>query len=161
MLAADSPSIALNGWVLWAATVGSLCTAGLAMAGFWRKVLHPMLKVGAVIEENFPVWVAIASRYGEEGHETITAELQALSANDAIAAANSKAMLARLDSVSSKVELIDVKLTATRHDIIGDIAALSAVDAGATTLVEQMERTSRDLQEVRQKLAELTPKETE
>lgn len=167
VLAAD-PTVQVTGWWTVVIALGSLCAAGTAIVMFVRKVMLPLASVVAELQRSFPILTDIAERFGQAGHETISAELQALSANDEIAAANQKAMMARLEAVSAKADAIDSKATAldlrlseTRHAIIGDIAGLRAGDAGAVTLVEQMERTSNDLQDVRRQLAAVAERITE
>lgn len=159
----DEPRLVLDGWVWWAAAGTTICSFLVAVVAFFRKVALPLAELVAAMKKDLPVLRDIAETFGERGEETISAELRALAANDEISAANQKAMLARLDAVAAKADTIEAKLSETRHSIIGDITALRAGAAGTVTLVEQLERTSSSLQEVRTQLAavvdQLPPKE--
>lgn len=161
--AADGPTLVVSGAVTWLILAGTLATALVAIATAWRKVISPMLKVGASISESFPIWVEIASKFHTpEGQETLSTELQALVANQQIATANQQAMIAQLETViahgqtlDARVSAIDVKLSETRHNIIGQFATLKMSTDGATNLVEAIVKTSEDLRHVRAELAAL------
>lgn len=163
LAAAEGPSLALTGWAAWLVAAGALATAGLAIAQFWRKVLHPMLRVGAVIEESFPVWVSIAKQYSDNtGQETLSREIGGLAANQQTATAILQSHGAKLDTVTAQNELLgtrvqelDVKLGETRHAIIGVDAALTGADGASMTVIEKLIDTSRELVTVNEQLVEV------
>lgn len=145
VLFAVQPQVTVSGWIPWVIAVGSLCGAGTAIVVFFRKVAIPFAEVVATMRQDFPVWVAIAERYGLEGRETLTAEIQSLVSNGETLTEIQQHMLDRLEG-------LDTKLSDTRHDIIGDIASLKAGPAGARTLIDRLEQVSRDLQQVQARL---------
>lgn len=144
----NDPHIVVSGWVPWIIAAGSVCGAASAIVMFFRRVAVPFAELVSIARRDFPILADIAETFGHGGQETISAELRALAANDETSAANQKAILARL-------EVVAVKLTQTRHDIIGEFAGLKTGPAGAVTLVEAIERTASDLQDVRTQLADI------
>lgn len=153
---ASDPTLTISGWVPWIIAFGSLAAAGTSIVVFFKKVALPFAELVATMRKDFPVWRDIAETFGAEGQETISTELRALAANDEVSAANQKAMMGQLSSVIAKVDVLDVKLTETRHSIIGDYAALRMGEAGTKTLVESIVDASNRLEEVTVQLAELT-----
>lgn len=164
-VAQAGPTVVVSGAVTWLILAGCVCTALLAMFGVWRKIVAPMLRVGVVIQENFPVWVDIASKFHTpEGAETLSTELAALNANQEVAAANQRTLVAQLQTViaqsttiTDRVEGIDKKLSETRHDIIGSVAELGLTGDGTQTLVTAIMKVSEDLRSVHDQLAALNP----
>lgn len=150
---AGAQSVTVSGWVPLVIALGSLAASCTAIVVFFKRVALPFADVVATMRRDFPIIRDIAETFGSDGQETISAELRALAANDEVSAANQKAMMARLDSVIAKADLLDSKLTETRHKIIGDLTALKAGPAGAMTLIEAIERTSSELQQIRRQLA--------
>lgn len=155
MLAAagnGSATFSLHGWVAFVVLLGSVAAAGSAVAVFIRKVIGPLVDSVAELRRDWPVLVDIATRFSNDGQETITTELRALASNDELSAANQRAMMAQLDTVIAQVGTLDTKLSDTRHKWLGDVAGLQASTAASMTMVEAIVKTSEDLQAVRQEL---------
>lgn len=139
----------------WAALVilaGSLAGALTAIAVFTRKVIVPCARGLAAITENMRVMADIAERFGNQGHETISAELHALAVNDERSAENQREMLERLATIAGHTETIDSKLSETRHKIIGEFATLKLGGETTLSVVEALERTSSMLLDVKEDL---------
>lgn len=153
--AADAPEVAVSGWPAIIILVGSVSTAAVAVVAFFRKVAFPLADLVAEIRRDFPVWSDIAQQFGEAGQETISRELRALAANDEVSAANQQIILDRLDNVIATTDSLDRKLSDTRHNIIGDYAALGIGATAASNLVDAIERTASRLQDVQSRLQTL------
>lgn len=155
VLGADGPTFTLGGWVAWIIAAGGLAGAITAITVFTRKVLLPGVRALFVAGESMRVMAGIAERFGADGHETISAELQALVANDELSAENQQEMLIRLSAIANTTEVIDKKLTETRHKIIGEFATLKLGGQTTLSVVEAIERTSMTLREVKEDLRTL------
>lgn len=155
MLADTAPQVTVSGWVPWTIAFGSLAAAATSIVVFFKKVALPFADVVATMRRDFPIIRDIAETFGREGQETISIELRALAANDEVSAANQKALMAGLDSVIAKADLLDLRLKETRHDIIGNVLDLKAGPAEAKTLVDAIVRTSSELQQVREQLQKM------
>lgn len=59
--------------------------------------------------------------------------------------------------LKAKVAALDVKLSETRHDIIGKVAVVRGTVDGASTLVDAIVATAEELRAVREDLARLRP----
>ena len=144
--AAVAPSLLVDGWIAWVLTIGGLSTAVVALATLVRKVLLPAASIVAQVQRDYPVWTGIAEKFvSTEGQETLSLKLEALAANDELAAANQRTMMAQLETVIAQARLTDEKLSDTRHKVIGEFAVLRAADGATRTLVEAIKSTSDEL----------------
>lgn len=157
MLAADDGGLTFHLPVWWAFIValGTLATALTALTVFSRKVLAPGAKSAIAIAEAMRVMYDIAKRFGDDGHETISAELRALVVNDEESARNQQEMLERLRQLSHDNKVLDAKLSETRHSVIGQFADLKMGGETTLTVVEALERTSTMLLDVKNDLRTL------
>lgn len=151
MLAADGPQLVLDGWTVWLTFIGLACGTLVGVAAAWRKVIHPMLKVGAVIEESFPKWVAIAEQYSPEAGGLLTAELAAL-------ATGQSAISDTLTDVVGRLEELHRYSHDMNHNIIGDLSRLGLVFGATSTVVDALGRTADRLSEMQQTLDRLGDK---
>lgn len=157
ILAAAQPSLEISGTVTWLLLLGTGCTALLAIWGVITKILNPMLRVAAVIEEAFPVWVGIAKEFRDEhGGERLSVELGAMAANQRATAAVAGEIAIKVDGVRSKLDENSEKLDelheyahTMNHDIIGEVAKLRMADGSMPTLVESILATAEEVRRVR------------
>lgn len=152
MIASGGVEVHAPGWVAIVILVGSLAGAGTAITMFTRKVIVPAARGLAAITENMRVMADIADRFGDQGHETISAELRALAVNDELSADNQQKILEHLAAIADRTEGIDSKLSETRHKIIGEFATLKLGGESTLSVVEALERTSTMLLEVKEDL---------
>lgn len=154
MVAAEDGGLTfhLAGWLGFVVALGTVATALTAVAVFTRKYLAPGAKAMVATAEAMRVMYDIADRFGSDGHETISAELRALAANDEVSAKNQQEMLDRLRQLSHDNKLLDTKLSETRHSVIGQFADLKMGGEATLTIVEALERTSKRLLEVEERL---------
>lgn len=153
---AAAPSLIVDGWMAWLLTIGSLATAVVALWTLFRKVLLPAATIVAEIQRDYPVWTGIAEKFvSTEGQETLSLKLEALAANDDLAAANQRTMMAQLETVIAQARLTDEKLSDTRHKVIGEFAILRSADGAARSLVDAIRATSDELVSTRADLVKV------
>lgn len=148
MLAAG-PTVTVHGWATVLLTLGAVATAITAIGMFAAKVALPMMQMVVEVVKDYPIVRDIAERFGsEDGQELISAELRAIVATQQTSADIQRAMLDRLEVVSTK-------LSETRHAIIGKFTSLPVVMQGATNIVEALENVASDLKSVHADLERL------